>query len=43
MEQGYGFAGEGDWKQAMLVRAAKVMARGLPGGDTLMEDYTYPL
>jgi L-arabinose isomerase len=41
MEQGYGFAGEGDWKQAMLVRAAKVMARGLPGGVSFMEDYTY--
>jgi L-arabinose isomerase len=41
MERGYGFAGEGDWKQAMLVRAAKVMARGLPGGVSFMEDYTY--
>ncbi|MDR2375718.1 MAG: L-arabinose isomerase [Treponema sp.] len=41
MEQGYGFAGEGDWKQAMLVRAAKVMARGLSGGTSFMEDYTY--
>ncbi|MDR0643015.1 MAG: L-arabinose isomerase [Treponema sp.] len=41
MEQGYGFAGEGDWKQAMLVRAAKVMAQGLSGGVSFMEDYTY--
>jgi L-arabinose isomerase len=41
MAQGYGFAGEGDWKQSMLVRAAKVMAQGLPGGVSFMEDYTY--
>jgi L-arabinose isomerase len=41
MEKGYGFAGEGDWKQSMLVRAAKVMAGGLPGGVSFMEDYTY--
>jgi L-arabinose isomerase len=41
MEQGYGFGAEGDWKQAMLVRAAKVMAAGLPGGVSFMEDYTY--
>ncbi|GHV78287.1 L-arabinose isomerase [Spirochaetia bacterium] len=41
MEQGFGFGGEGDWKQSMLVRAAKVMAQGLPGGVSFMEDYTY--
>ena len=41
MEQGYGFGAEGDWKQSMLTRAAKVMARGLPGGVSFMEDYTY--
>jgi L-arabinose isomerase len=41
MEQGYGFGAEGDWKQAMLVRTAKVMATGLPGGVSFMEDYTY--
>ncbi|GHV70112.1 L-arabinose isomerase [Spirochaetia bacterium] len=41
MEQGYGFGGEGDWKQSMLVRTAKVMASGLPGGVSFMEDYTY--
>jgi L-arabinose isomerase len=41
MEGGYGFGAEGDWKQAMLVRAAKVMAAGLPGGVSFMEDYTY--
>ncbi|MDR2766953.1 MAG: L-arabinose isomerase [Treponema sp.] len=41
MEQGYGFGAEGDWKQSMLVRAAKVMALGLSGGVSFMEDYTY--
>jgi L-arabinose isomerase len=39
MEQGYGFGAEGDWKQSMLVRAAKVMARGILGGVSFMEDY----
>ena len=39
--QGYGFAGEGDWKTAALVRAMKVMGSGLPGGNAFMEDYTY--
>jgi L-arabinose isomerase len=41
MEQGYGFAGEGDWKTAALVRVTKVMAEGLEGGTSFMEDYTY--
>nr|MBI1231911.1 L-arabinose isomerase [Cytophagales bacterium] len=41
MQQGYGFAGEGDWKTAALVRAMKVMATGLSGGNAFMEDYTY--
>ncbi len=41
MTQGYGFAGEGDWKTAALVRAMKVMGSGLPGGNSFMEDYTY--
>ncbi len=41
MQQGYGFAGEGDWKTAALVRAMKVMATGLSGGVSFMEDYTY--
>ncbi|MCL2315877.1 MAG: L-arabinose isomerase [Actinomycetia bacterium] len=40
---GYGFGAEGDWKTAVLVRAAKVMGAGLPGGASLMEDYTYHL
>lgn len=43
MFEGYGFAGEGDWKTAALVRAMKVMARGLSGGTSFMEDYTYHL
>jgi L-arabinose isomerase len=41
MKQGYGFGAEGDWKTAALVRAMKVMAAGLPGGNSFMEDYTY--
>ncbi len=44
MADGYGFAGEGDWKIAALVRAFKVMASGLGGpgsGSSFMEDYTY--
>jgi L-arabinose isomerase len=41
MASGYGFGGEGDWKTAALVRAMKVMASGLKGGNSFMEDYTY--
>jgi L-arabinose isomerase len=41
MTKGYGFAAEGDWKTAALVRAMKVMAGGLKGGNSFMEDYTY--
>ncbi len=43
MFAGYGFGGEGDWKTAALVRAMKVMGRGLKGGTSFMEDYTYHL
>jgi L-arabinose isomerase len=43
MADGYGFGAEGDWKTAILVKAAKVMGAGLPGGASLMEDYTYDL
>jgi L-arabinose isomerase len=43
MADGYGFAAEGDWKTAALVRILKVMATGLPGGTSFMEDYTYDL
>lgn len=41
MADGYGFAGEGDWKTAALVRTMKVMALGMQGGTSFMEDYTY--
>lgn len=41
MAKGYGFAGEGDWKTAALVRLMKVMADGQ--GTSFMEDYTYHL
>jgi L-arabinose isomerase len=40
---GFGFGAEGDWKTAILVRIANVMGTGLPGGASLMEDYTYHL
>jgi len=43
MADGYGFAGEGDWKTAALVHSMKVMAHGLEGGTSFMEDYTYHL
>ena len=43
MADGYGFGAEGDWKTAALGRAMKVMAAGLPGGTSFMEDYTYHL
>lgn len=41
MADGFGFGAEGDWKTAALVRAMKVMAAGLKGGNSFMEDYTY--
>jgi L-arabinose isomerase len=43
MASGYGFGAEGDWKTSALVRAMKVMAAGLGGGTSFMEDYTYHL
>jgi L-arabinose isomerase len=43
MAEGYGFGAEGDWKTCALVRAMKVMASGLNGGTSFMEDYTYHL
>ena len=43
MADGYGFGAEGDWKTALMVRLVKVMTRGLPGGTSFMEDYTYDL
>ncbi len=41
MAEGYGFAAEGDWKTAALLRAMKVMASGRE--TAFMEDYTYHL
>lgn len=43
MADGFGFGGEGDWKTSVLLRAMKVMAVGLSGGTSFMEDYTYHL
>jgi L-arabinose isomerase len=43
MADGFGFGAEGDWKTCALLRAMKVMAAGLPGGTSFMEDYTYHL
>ena len=43
MGEGIGFAGEGDWKTAVLGRTLMTMAQGLPGGTSFMEDYTYDL
>lgn len=43
MADGFGFAGEGDWKTAALLRVMKTMAHGLFGGTSFMEDYTYHL
>jgi len=39
MQAGYGFAGEGDWKTAGLVRVMKTIAGNK--GTSFMEDYTY--
>lgn len=41
MAEGYGFGAEGDWKTAALLRSMWVMAYGLPGGTSFLEDYTY--
>lgn len=41
MAAGYGFAAEGDWKTAALLRVMKVMASYR--GTSFMEDYTYHL
>lgn len=43
MRLGYGFAAEGDWKTAALVRTVKLMSAGLSGAATFIEDYTYHL
>lgn len=39
MEEGYGFAGEGDWRTAALLRMMKVISNN--EGTSFMEDYTY--
>lgn len=41
MAEGYGFAGEGDWKTAAIDRLMKIMARNENTG--FMEDYTYEM
>ncbi|WP_099159485.1 L-arabinose isomerase [Virgibacillus ndiopensis] len=41
MAQGYGFAGEGDWRTAALLRLMKVISNNV--GTSFMEDYTYHL
>ena len=41
MAEGYGFAGEGDWKTAALDRFMKIMSHNQKTG--FMEDYTYEL
>jgi L-arabinose isomerase len=43
MAKGFGFGAEGDWKTAAIVRSMKIMAEGLKGGTSFMEDYTYHL
>jgi len=40
MADGYGYGAEGDWKTAALGRIMTVMAAGLQGGTSFMEDYT---
>ncbi|MDR2369756.1 MAG: L-arabinose isomerase [Mycoplasmataceae bacterium] len=39
MAEGYGFAGEGDWKTAAIDRLLKIMSHNTTTG--FMEDYTY--
>ena len=41
MAEGYGFAGEGDWKTAALLRMMKIISRN--ERTSFMEDYTYHL
>jgi len=41
MRQGYGFAAEGDWKTAAMVRIMKLMTADMSAGTSFMEDYTY--
>ncbi|WP_394345655.1 L-arabinose isomerase [Arundinibacter roseus] len=41
MAAGYGYGGEGDWKTSAMVHIMKLMASGMKGGNSFMEDYTY--
>jgi len=41
MAEGYGFAGEGDWRTAALTRLLKIMSNNQ--ATSFMEDYTYHL
>lgn len=45
MNKGYGFAAEGDWKTAGLLRIVKLMTENIENkkGSSFMEDYTYNL
>ncbi len=43
MAQGYGYAGEGDWKVAAMTAIMKAMGEGGNGRSLFMEDYTYHL
>ncbi len=43
MAQGYGYAGEGDWKTSAMTSIMKAMGDGKGGGTAFMEDYTYHL
>lgn len=45
MGKGYGFAAEGDWKTAAMLRIVKLMTAGVKDakGTSFMEDYTYNL
>jgi L-arabinose isomerase len=45
MAKGYGFAAEGDWKTAALLRLVKTMTASVKNarGTSFMEDYTYNL
>ncbi len=43
MMDGYGYAGEGDWKTSAMTHIIKAMTQGLSGGTSFMEDYTYHL
>ncbi|MCQ2792372.1 MAG: L-arabinose isomerase [Bacilli bacterium] len=43
MASGYGYGGEGDWKVSALTHIIKMMTKGMKGGTSFMEDYTYNL